>query len=66
MANYSIEVAYQITVSTRIVAGTLAGSSSLFCYSFFPSYQCIVSDGIRRVAKNSFMLDHVLGYIYIE
>lgn len=40
---YSPEVAYQITVSTHILAGTLAVRNSLFHYNFFPA--CVLSDG---------------------
>jgi hypothetical protein len=40
---HSPELVHQMTVATRIVAGTLAVSSSLFRQSFLPAY--VVSDG---------------------
>ena len=39
----SPELVHQMMVVTRIVAGTLAVSSSLFCQSFLLAY--VVSDG---------------------
>jgi hypothetical protein len=51
----SPEAAYQMTVSTHILAGTLAVSIPLFRYSFFPS--------CPTVAKHLFILDHMLGYL---
>jgi len=39
----SPELVYQLTVATRIVAGALAVSSSLFRQRFLPAY--VVSDG---------------------
>jgi hypothetical protein len=57
----SPEQAYQLTVSTHILAGTLAVRSFLLPHSFFTAY--VVSDGGSNDAKHSSVLDHVLGYI---